>query len=120
MLSQIIGYFDLKRTYRGAAVAMVAGARLWVIPQYFFFVFGIFVQPYLAKYQVGETIDLDFTRFWHQALFSGVVGLMVFPAAYKSLNKTAAIGFLELCTIFSSGVTWQTLLATGQKAALGG
>jgi len=119
MLNTVINYFDLQEHYRPGAVAHVAGAKLLVLPQYLFLVLGIIVQPYLANYQTNGTFDFDLAKFWPWVVFSAFIGLMLFPSAYKKLKKSSHINFLDLCAIFSSGVTWQTLFSSGQRAALG-
>jgi hypothetical protein len=117
-INEIFDYFDLQSQHRGDQ-AQAGAPRKWVFPQYLMFVLGIAVQPYLATYQSTGHIDLDLMHFGKRVAVGLVLGLLFFPGAYKSIKTTSPINFIDICLIFSSGVTWQTLAGSAQKAALG-
>jgi uncharacterized membrane protein YagU involved in acid resistance len=118
MINQIIQYFDLQSAYRGPA-AQAGGPKKYVFPQYVIFTLGIFIQPYLASYQSTGNINVDGIHFIKHVLFSFIIAIVLFPKAYKKIKKISAIGFVDLCAIFTSGVTWQSVMGVAQKAALG-
>lgn len=115
MINQLIGYFDLQSDRRGLQPEQQAeGRRFPVVPQYVALVLGIVVQPFLAAFQKTGMWSLHGLLPW--AIFSTIAGLIIFPAVYKKSFDPDGNLFVQLCTIFASGLGWQSLLQTAGKA----
>jgi hypothetical protein len=112
MINNLIRYLDLQSEKRQQGV-MVQGKHsvsLPVIPQYIALVSGIMIQPYLARFQQDQVWKFDHWPGW--LFFALVIATTIFPAVYKKAFDPSSNLFVQLCTIFSSGIGWQSLFAT--------
>jgi hypothetical protein len=117
-LNSVIKYFDLaSETRPGGAYAVSDGvakpAPWW--PQYIALVAGIIAQPPFEKFRNTHQWDLSSVPSWIP--FALIVGILVLPAIYKNAFDPTKPIFVQLCTIFASGIGWQALLQTVVKAA---
>ncbi|MGA9120467.1 MAG: hypothetical protein WB699_13980 [Bacteroidota bacterium] len=108
-MGRIVGYFDLLSAYRGPQ-AKAGGKQLHWLPQYIALVLGILIQPLLRTFQATHL--WDFSGFTSWILFSLLVGLIVFPAAYKSSFEPDKPLFVQFCIILTSGMGWESLVKT--------
>jgi hypothetical protein len=113
-LDLVLRYFDLRP---GADLAQSRALGKPDVPwlaQYIALVLGVVVQPYLQAFQTTGLWRPDgiFIRIVPAAL----IGLAVFPAAYRRSFDPHTPGFVQFCTIFLSGMGWQSLLPTLAKA----
>jgi hypothetical protein len=119
-LNSIIRYFDLaSETRPGGAYAVADGgakpASWW--PQYVALVAGIIVQPPFEHFRNTHQWDMASVPSWIP--FALIVGVLILPAIYKNAFDPTKPIFVQLCTIFASGIGWQALLQTAVKAANG-
>jgi hypothetical protein len=115
-LNSVIQYFDLAAATRpkNALGVSTGGVRpaSWV-PQYASLLVGIAVQPLFESYRLTGVWDT--ARFPNWFLFSMIVALLVFPAVYKNAYDPLKPVFVQLCSIFASGIGWQALMQTAIK-----
>ncbi len=113
MIDNLLRYLDLQSEHRLLNVtAPGKGAKskaLPVIPQYIALVLGITIQPYWLAFQ--ETGNWNFDGLVSWLIFALITAVTIFPAVYKKTFDPSSNLFVQLCTIFSSGVGWQSLFA---------
>ena len=112
MIDNFLRYLDLQSENRRLTVMSKhrKSTSLPVIPQYIALVSGITIQPYLAAFQ--QTGHWKFDGLWGWLIFSLVIALAIFPAVYKKAFDPSSNLFVQLCTVFSFGIGWQSLFAT--------
>lgn len=118
-MNTLIDYFNLAsgtgsiRSTAHATAAQGKPAASWLL-QYVSLVLGVFVQPQFLAYQTsGSWASLGAGS----VVFAAVVGIIVLPAAYKNAWDPAKPIPVQLCAIFAAGMGWESLVATGTKAA---
>jgi hypothetical protein len=120
--NQIVTYFDLskslKRTTRTVDLTKEKTgppAANQVVPQYIALAIGIVVQPFLQTYlQSHQWADLQLII--GRTVFGLIVAIAIFPAVYKRSWDPGNPIFVQLCSIFSAGLGWQTLFAAGSAS----
>jgi hypothetical protein len=114
MINNLLHYLDLQSKNRQPTMIAKNKNRksvsLPVIPQYIALVSGITIQPFLATFQKSQT--WDFNGFLSWLIFALIIAVAIFPAVYRSAFDPSSNLFVQLCTIFSSGIGWQSLFAT--------
>jgi hypothetical protein len=78
--------------------------------QYCALVLGIFVQPFLAEFQKTHVWNLVGWQNW--IIFSVIAAFIIFPGVYKQSFDRSDKLLVQFCTIFVSGLGWQSLLQT--------
>jgi hypothetical protein len=113
--NDLLRYFDLQSGRRPEGAQMQAGdsQHFPVFPQYCALVLGIFVQPFLAEFQKAHAWNLAGWQSW--IIFSALVGIVILPSVYKQSFDRSSNLFVQLCTIFVSGLGWQSLMQTAVK-----
>ena len=118
-MNKLKRYFDLlsgAREQRATSLHGEAdGKKLHWLPQYFFLIFGITIQPFMVNYQNNKAWNLDGFGGW--LIFAIIISVIIFPAVYKSAFDPEKPLFVQLCAIFASGIGWESLLNTGINAA---
>jgi hypothetical protein len=113
MINKLIHYLDLQSENRQLKVMSKNKDRksvpLPVIPQYIALVLGIVLQPYLVAFQ--KTGNWDLHGFVSWLIFALITAVAIFPMVYKKTFDPNSSLFVQLCTIFSAGVGWQSLFA---------
>lgn len=112
MLKKIINYFDLLYEPERPTV-QAAVKKTYVYLQYISFVLGILAQPFLDEYALNGQASINFPGLLQRALFSVIMGLVLFPLAYKAAWDKRSAFFVQFCTIFSAGIGWQSLFSAG-------
>jgi hypothetical protein len=111
MINNLLRYLDLQSENRQLAIAAKdkhkKSVSLPVIPQYIALVLGIMVQPYLVAFQ--KTGHWKFDDLVNWLIFALITAVTIFPIVYKKTFDPSSSLFVQLCTIFSSGVGWQSL-----------
>jgi hypothetical protein len=117
--NKIISYFDLTSDYSKngpRAVSTSDEKKIHWFPQYIALVLGIIVQPFLQQYMA--TGNWDFNGFLGRVLASLIIGIMGFPAVYKRVyDQRTSILIIQLFTLFTAGMGWNTLCNTALTAA---
>ena len=119
-LESVIRYFDLAsetRPKKAISVADGAGKPAPWIPQYIALVLGIVVQPPFEHFRNTNPHVWAFQSIPAWIPFALIVAVVIFPALYKNAFDPTKPIFVQLCTIFASGLGWQALLETAVKAA---
>lgn len=116
----MLGYFDLAHNPRVVMTIKPAEANRQtahapVIPQYVALLLGIAVQPIFDSYR--HTGEFNLTGLTSWAIISMIIALMIFPSVYKAAFDPTRPLFVQLCTIFTAGIGWQSLLQTAQAAS---
>lgn len=115
-VDDLVRYFDLASATRPQGTEPVAGqGKAPVIPQYVALFLGIAVEPLFDSYRI--THEWNFGVFPGWLLFSVIAALLIFPAVYRNAYEPTRPVFVQLCSIFASGVGWQALLQTAVKAS---
>ena len=127
-MNAILKYFDLMSNVREGINRGVAVARdgqiteqppkmpaVW--PQYLALILGILIQPFFMAYQ--QTGAWNFEGFVGRILFALICGIMILPAVYKNTFDETKPILLQFCTLFVSGMGWQSLLGTVLKGVGG-
>jgi hypothetical protein len=83
-----------------------------VAPQYAALLVGVLFQPFFDAFQQSQAWDFR----WQWVLFALIVTFAIFPAVYRRAWDPDKPMFVQLCTIFSAGLGWQSLLAIGAKS----
>jgi hypothetical protein len=114
MINKLIHYLDLQSENRQLNVVAKHNKNrksvpLPVIPQYIALVLGIMIQPYLVTFQ--NTGHWKFDDLVNWLIFALITAVTIFPTVYKKTFDPNSSLFVQLCTIFSSGVGWQSLSA---------
>jgi hypothetical protein len=110
--NRVVDYFDLS----GApAIKARAQQSNHVFPQYIALVLGIIVQPFLDMFIRDASIPSNLTPLGFQLIFSVVIGVAIFPSVYRRSWDNSNPLFVQLCSIFSAGLGWQTLYSTGAR-----
>lgn len=120
MMNKLIHYLDLQSENRQLNVVAKhnksrKSVPLPVIPQYLALVLGITLQPYLVAFQNGNTWNFHDLVSW--LIFALITAVTIFPTVYKKTFDPSSSLFVQLCTIFSSGVGWQSLFAMTMTSA---
>ena len=114
MIDNLLRYLDLQSEKRQLNVMVkdkgTKSVPLPVIPQYIALVAGVMIQPYLARFQEHQRWNFEHWPGW--LFFALVVAATIFPAVYKKTFDPSSNLFVQLCTIFSAGMGWQSLFAT--------
>ncbi len=82
-----------------------------VIVQFISLVLGIVTQPFLISYQRSGSFWSNGNLSIHWLIFSVLVGMALFPLAYRRAMKSKDPDFVIICTIFSMGLGWQCLFS---------
>ena len=112
MINNLLHYLDLQSGNRQLTVIAKNKEKsvpLPVIPQYIALVLGIMIQPYLVTFQ--NTGHWKFDDLVNWLIFALITAVTIFPTVYKKTFDPSSSLFVQLCTIFSSGVGWQSLSA---------
>ena len=114
MINKLIHYLDLQSENRQLNVVAKHNKNrksvpLPVIPQYIALVLGIMIQPYLVTFQ--NTGHWKFDDLVNWLIFALITAVTIFPTVYKKTFDPSSSLFVQLCTIFSAGVGWQSLFA---------
>jgi hypothetical protein len=112
MINSLLRYLDLQSKNRQLPVLPKKDRKsssLPVVPQYIALVLGITIQPYLVTFQKHQ--DWDFHNLFNWLIFALIAAVTIFPAVYKKTFDPSSSLFVQLCTIFSAGVGWQSLIA---------
>ena len=113
MLDNLLRYLDLQSEKRQLSLVSKEKNRksvsLPVIPQYIVLVLGITLQPYLVAFQTNHNWDFHGLVSW--LIFALITAVTIFPTVYKKTFDPNSSLFVQLCTIFSAGVGWQSLFA---------
>lgn len=130
-MSRILRYFDLRdqqddKIPRVGDVTLLSGdpdapkefrentpkpnVFTHVIVLYLVLVFGIFSQPFLLNYQQNRTFGFPTGFSLEMLIFCFLGGFALFPLAYKKAMKSRGPDFVTLCSIFTLGLGWPTLL----------
>ena len=114
-VDNLLRYFDLASASRPEGPEPVAdqGAAPG-IPQYAALFLGIAVEPLFDSYRTTHVWNFGAFPGW--LLFSVIVAVLIFPAVYKNAYEPTRPIFVQLCSIFASGIGWQALLQTAVKA----
>ena len=112
-LDNLLRYLDLQSEQRHLNVTAKSKSTkskaLPVIPQYIALVLGITIQPYLVAFQ--QTGHWKFDNLVNWLIFALITAVTIFPTIYKKTFDPNSSLFVQLCTIFSAGVGWQSLFA---------
>jgi hypothetical protein len=112
MINNLLHYLDLQSGNRQLTVMAKNKEKsvpLPVIPQYIALVLGIMIQPYLVTFQ--NTGHWKFDDLVNWLIFALITAVTIFPTVYKKTFDPSSSLFVQLCTIFSAGVGWQSLFA---------
>ncbi len=113
MIDNLLRYLDLQSEHRYLNVKAkdkgMKSKALPVIPQYIALVAGITLQPYLVAFQTNHNWDFHGLVSW--LIFALITAVTIFPIVYKKTFDPNSSLFVQLCTIFSAGVGWQSLFA---------
>jgi membrane protein YdbS with pleckstrin-like domain len=113
MIDNLLRYLDLQSENRQLTVMPRNKDRkpvaLPVIPQYITLVLGITLQPYWVAFQENHNWDFKGLTSW--LIFALITAVTIFPIVYKKTFDPSSSLFVQLCTIFSAGVGWQSLIA---------
>jgi membrane protein YdbS with pleckstrin-like domain len=113
MINNLLRYLDLQSEKRLLSLTAKDKNRksvsLPVIPQYIVLVLGITLQPYLVAFQENHNWNLQGLAGW--LIFALITAVTIFPIVYKKTFDPNSSLFVQLCTIFSAGVGWQSLFA---------
>ncbi len=120
MLDALNRYFDLNAAARAKGVAAVAPGgptgpttiSAWI--QYAVLVAGILIEPSFTAYQTNHSWVWPYG--WGYLLFSVIVGVIIFPGVYRRTFDDENPSLVSLGPIFTSGLGWQSLLATAVSA----
>jgi hypothetical protein len=110
MTDKLLRYLDLQSEKRQLPVTSKKDKKsvsLPVIPQYIALVLGIMIQPYLVAFQ--NTGHWKFDDLVNWLIFALITAVTIFPTVYKKTFDPSSSLFVQLCTIFSAGVGWQSL-----------
>ena len=115
----LIEYFDIRKvkTATGTLELRKVGQddKLPWLWQYLAAVLGIIVKPFLDYYlETGGWLP-EGMSFWGQVLFGLIMGMLIFPAIYRSEFDPKNPGFFQFCTLFAAGFGWQSLIDMGAK-----
>lgn len=116
--NEVIRYFDLQSERRQILPkAHDAGGEQSapVLPQYLALILGIVVEPFLHYYTEHGSWSIDLSTVIGRISFGVIIGAMVFPGVYKSAFDPSKPRFVQLCTVFSAGIGWQSLIEGGSK-----
>jgi hypothetical protein len=115
-------YFDLRVPPAPSPPvrAATAGAFAASLAQYAAVLLGVVAQPFFDAFGTGTTMPTS--PLWQLAGFSLVVTTLIFPGIYRSAWNANQPRFVQYCTIFASGVGWQSLIegVVGAAKAAGG
>ncbi len=99
------------------AIPPVVISLAWQVGIYFAVILGILASHFMDAYRAGK----DFTITLPLLVFALIVGIVVFPAAYKSAQlQQSQPTLVQLALVFTSGMGYQALFATAIKAVGGG
>jgi hypothetical protein len=115
IVNPIASYFDLRSPKVQTMGVKRPTTVLSCWPQYAALVTGIVAQPFFAEYQLTHNWNLH--GVGGRAIFSVIVGIIVFPSVYKNAFDPDKPIFVQLCAIFAAGMGWQSLLHTTMAAA---
>jgi hypothetical protein len=110
LLDSIAQYFNLNSGV-GRAKAIGAAPK-YVFPQYLVLVLGVVVQPFLEYYMKNNAWPVDLSPLYGRAVFGIFIGIAIFPGVYKNSWDPSSPMIVQLCSIFTAGLGWQTLFAT--------
>ncbi len=85
------------------------------LPQWIALFAGVVIQPYLSHYRLAHAWDFSDIGTW--SVFSGIVAIVIFPGVYRRTIEATNPIFLQFCTIFTSGLGWQSLIGTAEVFA---
>ncbi|TMI72320.1 MAG: hypothetical protein E6H09_10565 [Bacteroidetes bacterium] len=91
--------------------------NLGYVLQYFFLVLGITAQPFIDKFRETGNWEYSPQYLIGRTTFGILIGLALFPAVYRRSWDQSHPIFIQLCTIFSAGIGWQSLIAAGVDAS---
>ena len=115
-LKAIASYFDLRKKPSRNIIKPLAEPNNYMWLQYIAVFVGIVVQPFIEHYMKYNGWDVTLGTLGSRTLFGLVIGLAIFPAVYKrSWDNTSPL-LVQLCSIFSAGLGWQTLFSAGAQA----
>ncbi len=116
LINKVFGYFDLgseiRTKYDRGQTGRGGNNNIHYFLQYLALVMGIFVQPFLEKFR--QTGQWNFEGFWGWILFAIIVGLIIFPAVYKTAFDAKNPRIIQLCSIFGMGMGWESLISTAK------
>jgi hypothetical protein len=117
-LNSSVRYFDLASETRSGGAYAVADSGTkpapW-FPQYIALVLGIIMQPPFEHFRNTNPHEWAFASMPVWIPFALIVAIVIFPAIYKNAFDPTKPIFVQLCTIFASGLGWQALLQTAVK-----
>jgi hypothetical protein len=117
-MERIIEYFDLYSRLKeeGRPRAKARGGNTTnfnVLPQYFFLLLGVVIQPFLEGYMASGHWRLgSFSDIWGWVVVSAVIAFVLLPAVYKGAFDESKPLTIQLAPIFTSGLGWQTAFGT--------
>lgn len=117
-INRIIEYFDLgsHARERGATAlsenAAPPGEFHWW-SQWLALLAGIMIEPFFSSYRNGTGWRFDGDSGW--VFFSIVVSIVALPGVYKN-GLDAKPYAIALCSVFTLGLGWKTLVSVALKA----
>lgn len=117
-INRLIEYFDLGSHARGRGVKALSTGKnpprefhWW--SQWLALIAGIMVEPFFTSFRNGTGWKFD--GGWGWIAFSLVVSAVALPGVYKKgLDEKPYV--IALCSVFTLGLGWKTLVATALKA----
>lgn len=110
-------YFDIRKKIPSTKIRTLAGRTNYVFPQYIALLGGIVVQPFLEYYIQHNDWSFTWQTIGARTLFGLLVGLAIFPAVYRRAWDNDSPLFVQLGSVFSAGLGWQTLFSAGAHLA---
>ncbi|UCF79578.1 MAG: hypothetical protein JSW03_04865 [Candidatus Eiseniibacteriota bacterium] len=112
-MKRLLRYFDLA-SGTTAAPGKRRVPRAGGLFQYVALFMGVWIQPFFAQYQATGQWSMAIS--WGWVLFAAIVCVPIFPAVYRKSFDPEKPGIIQLCSIFTVGLGWESMLGSVLKA----
>jgi hypothetical protein len=123
LINNVIDYLDLQFGRRPVAAVPHKGSgpapTFPVLPQYLALAAGIAVQPFLNHYIETHQWSVSWGAVIAQIVFGFLMAICIFPGVYRNAFDRTKPLFVQLCTIFTAGLGWESLFKTAVAAGGG-